>query len=96
MQGTELVRGPGDGVGLAGAGGVLHKVAVARTLGARGFDELIDHVPLVVAREQQGLPDFPLTGDGVGFVADLQVQEFADDVQPGITLQHLFPEIAGG
>jgi hypothetical protein len=96
VQGAELVRGPGDGVGLAGAGGVLDQVAVAGALGAGGLDELVDHVPLVVAGEQQGLADFPLAGDGVGLVADLQVQELADDVQPGVALQDLFPEVAGG
>ena len=96
VQGAELVRGPGDRVGLAGPGGVLHEVAVAGAFGAGGLDELVDDVPLVVAGEQQGLADFPFAGDGVGRVADLQVQELADDVQPGVTLQDLLPQVAGG
>ena len=53
VQVGEEVGGPGDGVGLAGAGRVLDQVLATRTLGQDGDDELAGGVELLVAGEDE-------------------------------------------
>jgi len=89
------VGGPGDGVGLAGAGAVLDQVFVPRPFGAGGGHQAVDGIPLVEAGEDQGLLGETLTLP-VFLVLPLQVDEAADDVEPGIAGKNLLPQIIGG
>jgi len=51
MQRGQPVGGPGDGVGLAGAGAVLDQVFVPRPFGAGGGHQAVDGIPLVETGE---------------------------------------------
>ena len=85
VQAGQLVRQPGDRVGLARPGRVLHQVLVPRALGARGRDELRHHLPLVVAGE-----DDPLL-----LLFLLQVDKAPEDLQEAVAAQHPLPQVAG-
>ena len=54
LQACHPVRGPGDRVGLARAGGVLDQVALADAFGGDRGREFGDRLPLVEPREPQG------------------------------------------
>ena len=94
VQRGKTVRRPGDGVGLARARAVLDQVTLPRPLGASGGHQSVDRVPLVEAREDQSL-------FGVAFALPvlllflLQVDEAAEDVEPGIALEDLLPKVVG-
>ena len=46
---------PANGIALAAAGGVFDKVIMPGTFGARRVHELVNRLPLVVAREDHAL-----------------------------------------
>ena len=93
VQTGQAVGGPGDRVGLARAGGVLHEVAVAGTFGAAGLDELRHDVPLVHAREAHGRRGRLLPGDRVDPLLVLDEHELAEEVEPGVALEHALPQV---
>ena len=95
VQRGEPMCQPADGVGLAGARRVLHKVGVPDTFLQRRVQQRAHRVPLVIAREQQrrGVGLFALA---VLLLRDLYRQELADNRQPRIALQNLVPQVAGG
>ena len=76
----KLMRGPGDGVGLAGAGAMLDQVFMARPLAPGGDQQPVDHIPLMVAGEDQGL-FFRFFAPPVLHLFDLQVDIAGQDVE---------------
>jgi len=90
----ELVRGPGNGIGFAGTGAVLHQILVAWTFLAAGRDQARDQIPLVIARKDQGL-FFGLAAVPVLLGLDLQMDEAADDLQEVSRRQNFVPQIVG-
>ena len=89
----EPVGEPGDGVALARARRVLDEVRVAGTLGAGGRLEPADGVPLVVAGEDDraGL-ELRRVGRPL---ARHDVDEAAQEVEPGVPRPDLLPQVAG-
>lgn len=92
IEGGELVCGPGDGVGFAGAGAMLHQIFVTRPFGAARFDQALDDLTdgnggrsLTLAPLLAALPIF------LGF--DLQADKAPDDLEQVGGGQHLRPEI---
>ena len=95
VQRGQLVRRPGNRVGLARAGAVLDQVALARPFGASAIDQPIDHIPLVITREDHGLLGRRLAVEAfAGFL--LQVQETPQHLEPGIGLEQPLPQVTGG
>ena len=91
----ELVGGPGDGVGLARAGAVLDQVTLARPFSVSGLDQLVDHIPLVVAREDHRFPGGQRAVEALAGLL-VQMQEAPEHLEPGIRLEQLLPQVAGG
>lgn len=89
------MRGPGNRVGFAGAGAVLDQVTLARPFGAGGFDELVDDIPLVIARENHRFFGGARAVE-VFFGFLVEVQESAQYFEPGVGLEEALPEVAGG
>ncbi len=58
-----------------------------------GLDQPGDRLPLVEAREQHRLATGLLARHRIDLVGDLQVQEPPEDVQPGVALQDLLPQV---
>ena len=93
MKAGQAVGSPGDGVGLPGASRVLDQVALPRPVVAGIALQAQDAVPLVVAGE-----DHPLSGSALRWSAllgSLDVDEAAQDVEPGVPTPHPFPEVGG-
>jgi hypothetical protein len=90
VQGGQAVCQPADGVGLAGAGGGHPEVVVTGAVAGRVRGELGDDVPLVVAREDQ-----LLARPAVRALLLAQVHEPLDQVQPGVWLPDLLPQVRG-
>ena len=90
-QADQLVRKPGDGVGLPAARGMLNQVALARPVPTRVGEERAHHVELVVTR-----PDL-----GPGFAAGFLVLRGEDpcvvfqDVGQAFTGENLPPQVIG-
>ena len=74
---------------------MLNQIAVAWPFGAGGIDQLIDHFPLMVTRE-----DHRLLGHRRAIEAFLglliQMQKPPQHLEPCIGLQQALPQIAGG
>ncbi len=90
----EVVRGPGDGLGLAGAGRVLDEVAAPRPVLARVGQDLPLRVELVVAREDLGRRLAP-AARRILPVLDLLEYEAVEDGQPVVALKDGIPEVVG-
>lgn len=89
----ELVGQPGDRVGLAGTRRVLDEVPLPGAVGLRVLDQPGDGAPLVVAGEQHLGVAGLLPGVMIDLGVNLGVHERAEDLQPGVALQNLFPEV---
>ncbi|GCU42149.1 hypothetical protein HmCmsJML037_01719 [Escherichia coli] len=55
VQMRKLVGGPGNRVRLSGTGAVLDQVFMAGSFNRRGLQQFIDHIPLMITRENQAL-----------------------------------------
>ena len=88
VQVGQAVREPGDGVRLPRAGAVLQQVAVPGPVDGGVPDQAAHHVPLVVAGEQHAAGLAP----GRGPLLDEAVQQ----VQPGVAVPHLLPQVGAG
>ena len=94
VQRRQPVRRPRDGERLARAGGVLDEVVPPRPVFAGAGLQPANRVPLVESREDQqrvpqgGLAPLPRLGR-------LEVDEPVEDVQPGLPLPHLLPQVGG-
>ncbi len=86
VQVGQEVCGPGDRVGLAGSGGVLDEILVARPFAEHGLLELACGIELVVTREDD-LGDLLL-------VVLLCHQVPPEDLQPAIALPDLLPQVS--
>ncbi|OPY10151.1 MAG: hypothetical protein A4E68_00025 [Syntrophaceae bacterium PtaB.Bin095] len=84
---------PGDGVGLAAAGGVLDEIIGSGFLHAGVGHELPHAVELVVARKDHRLP-FHFFAAELLFL-DLEMDEPRQDVEEAVPFEDLFPEIGG-
>ena len=87
----ELVGEPGDGVGLAAAGGVLDEVALPRPVGLDVGEGLADDAQLVVAGPDRAARF--AAGDGVLFLDDLGV--IFEDVGEAGGGEDFLPEVVG-
>ena len=95
VGGEQAVGGPGDGVGLAGARGVLDQVGLAGALLADGGEHRGDGLPLVEAREdQRGLPARAAVLVLHGLL--LEEDELLEDLEPGVPLENPFPQVGRG
>lgn len=84
------MRGPGDRVGLPGAGGVLDQPVGTRPGSAGRGEQPLHGVPLVEAREEcRGLAGAP----AVGVVPALDVHEIAEQTEPGVALPDPLPQV---
>ena len=81
-QGSQPVRRPCNGVGLARPGAVLDEIVLPGTLLPHICHQLAHHVQLVVPGKDQGL-------------AVLQAHELLQDVHHAVLLEHFFPEVGG-
>src|SRR5699024_6694275 len=95
VPGGEAVSQPGDGVGLPGPCRVLHQVGVAGPFSAGGAHQIRDGAPLVVAGEPHLGGGVLLSGDRVGGLLVFEVDELGEDLQPGVSLQDLLPQVGG-
>jgi hypothetical protein len=86
VEGGELVGGPGDRVGFAGASAVLDEVTLACAFAVGGVNQLVGDLPLVVAGEDEGFfaGDAAVEVFGFGF---LEMEEAVDDFEPSIGLK---------
>ena len=93
-QRGELMGQPGDGVGFAGACGVLDQILLATAFVAHGTQQALHHIPLVIAGEDQALffLDAPQI---VLFMLHMQVHVAGKDFQQGLGLQYFLPQIFG-
>ena len=98
VNGGQPIGNPGNGVGLAGTGGVLNQIVGAYTVLTHINHNLSHHIVLVVAGE-----DHLFFGDGFAntvldhFLLFLhEGNEAVNEIQQAVTLQHFFPEVAGG
>ena len=74
---------------------MLNQIALADAFTAGGIDQAVDHLPLVVAGEDQGF----FGGAAAVEVFDgflLKVQKAAQYLEPSIRLKQLLPQVAGG
>ncbi|GDA36584.1 hypothetical protein HmCmsJML164_01897 [Escherichia coli] len=55
VQTRKLVGGPGNGVRFTGTGAVLDQVFMAGAFDRCGLQQFVDHIPLVITRENQAL-----------------------------------------
>ena len=81
-QGSQPVRRPSNGVGLARPGAVLDEIVLSGTLLPHICHQLAHHVQLMVPGKNQGL-------------AVLQAHELLQDVHHAVLLEHFFPEVGG-
>lgn len=95
VEGRELVGRPRDGVALARPRAVLGEVLVAGAFEARGAEQLRDQVPLVIAREDEGLLLGFAALPVLGFL-DLEVDEAPEDAEQALGGEHLPPQVVGG
>ena len=89
----EPVREPGDRVRLARPGRVLDEVALPGAVLARVRLEPAHRVPLVEAREDDLRPGAPLRRRAR--LRPLDVDEAREQVEPGVALPDLLPEVGG-
>ena len=87
VQVAQKVSRPGDGVRLAGTGGMLDQVLVARSFFQDRGQQLTSHIQLMEAREDDRLD--------VLLVVTLGDQVATQDVQPAVSLPDLFPQVGG-
>ena len=93
VKAGEPMGQPGNGVGLAAAGGVLNQVVGSGAALAGVGHEFPHAIKLVIAREYHG---FFLDSLPTEFLfLDLQVNEPCQNIQEAVTLQHRFPQIRG-
>ena len=90
------MRGPRDGVGLAGPGRVLDQVTPARRIVGDRLDELLHRAPLMISREHQRGGPHDLAGGGVLVGLGLEEHLRAEDGQPVVALQDLLPQVGRG
>src|SRR5699024_1006334 len=74
---------------------VLHQVGVAGPFSAGGAHQIRDGAPLVVAGEPHLGGGVLLSGDRVGGLLVFEVDELGEDLQPGVSLQDLLPQVGG-
>lgn len=96
MQAAEAVGQPGYGIGFAAARAVLDQVLLPRAVCADVVQQLVQHVPLVIAREDEAFPDRDLAGGGVFFFGLFQMQELVQKLLQGIPAQHPLPQVGRG
>src|SRR5690606_9073698 len=88
VQVREEVRHPGDGVGLARAGGVLNQVPLAGAVLEDIGHQRAGGGELMVAREDNGL--------GLLLLVALADQVAVKDVEPAVARPDLLPQVGGG
>ena len=96
VQGSQPVGRPGDGIRLAGTGGMLNQVVVARAVFGNMGHHLPHRVKLVIARKYQAfLFDdlFRAVGLELLFLRDLQMDELLQDIHHAVLLENILPEI---
>ena len=81
-QGSQPVRRPSNGVGLARPGAVLDEIVLPGTLLPHICHQLAHHVQLMVPGKDQGL-------------AVLQAHKLLQDIHHAVLLEHFFPEVGG-
>jgi hypothetical protein len=94
VQRRQAVDQPGDGVGLARPRRVLHQVVGPRPVLPGGGLEPADGVPLMEAGEDERAVPGRLRSLARGRL--LNVDESSQEVEPGVALPHLFPQVGGG
>jgi hypothetical protein len=72
---------------------VLNQVSLSWSGLSGGVDQSSDCIPLVVARKEHRLRTDLLVRQRIDLVGDLKVQEPPEDVEPGVTLQDLLPQV---
>ncbi len=87
------MREPRDRVRLPRPRRMLHQVPVPRPLHPRRLDQPGHSPPLVIPREQHLLRLRLLARVGIHIDLDLQVHERPQQLQPGVALQDLLPEV---
>ncbi|VGC97519.1 Uncharacterised protein [Klebsiella quasipneumoniae] len=95
VQAGKLVGCPGNRVRFARPRAVLNQVFIACPFHRGGGDQFVDHVPLVVPRENQALA-FVLQANGIFFFNNVQMHKTGEDFQQIVRQQHLIPQVAGG
>ena len=86
-QVRELIGGPRNGVGLARTSRVLDETVDTGPVTPGGVDDGTHRMPLMEPGEQ---------GDSLlGLLVLVGVDEIAQDVEPGVALPHLLPQIRG-
>ena len=88
MQVGQEVGRPGDGIGLAGAGGVLDQVSLTRPLGFHVFNQFPSGVQLVVAGKDDRAD--------LALVVPLGDQIPLQDLEPALALPDLLPQVGRG
>ena len=79
-QGSQPVRRPCNGIGLARPGAVLDEIVLPGTLLPHVCHQLAHHVQLVIPGKDEGL-------------TVLQAHELLQDVHHAVLLEHFFPEV---
>lgn len=86
------MRQPCDGVGFAASGAMLDQIPLAGTVCSGIEDQFADDIELVIAGENDTFALVASAGE-ILFVFHFEMDIAADDLQPGILGQDLFPQI---
>ena len=99
VERSELVSQPGDGVGFARAGRVLHEIVLAHAVRPDQAQEAADHIELVVAGKDKGFGRLFDNGTSLRVVGPfrdlLDMQVVVDQLQQRIRLPDVLPQVMG-
>ena len=99
IERSQLMSKPGDGVGFARARGMLHEIILPDAIGLDEFQDMADHVQLVVAGKDKGFGRLFDNGTScrvVGPFRDLlHMQIVMDQLQQRVRLPYVLPQIMG-